>query len=95
MENFKADRRRWNFALFSGIEELSQFIEDSGKKDRVVSDPKELLKVLNEPFENIGMFDEAREKIETLANSIDLGGAFEKAKLKITLKPSTVQKEFM
>ena len=84
MENFKADRRRWNFALFSGIEELSQFIEDSGKKDRVVSDPKELLKVLNEPFENIGMFDEAREKIETLANSIDLGGAFEKAKLKIT-----------
>jgi hypothetical protein len=30
------------------------------------------------------MFDEAREKIETLANSIDLGGAFEKAKLKIT-----------
>ena len=84
MENFKPYERRWNFALFSGIEELAQFVEDASKQGRIISSPRDFLKLLNQPFKNIGMFDEAREKIETLANSIDLGGAFEKAKLKIT-----------
>jgi hypothetical protein len=87
MENFTPFSRRWNFALFSNVDDLRQFVNQNPK---VVSEPNDFIDLLSSPFKDIGMFEEAREKIETLANSIDLGGAFEKSKLKITDNPSGI-----
>ncbi len=71
--------------MFSSTEELANFVGTMSWNGASA-----VQNLLSQPFADIKLFDDAREKIETLANDIDLGGAFSKAKLKITANTSAV-----
>lgn len=87
MAEFKGGPRQWNFAVFQTLDEWRDWLKSpsgSGTTSAKVIDQ------LGKEFKHIRLFDEARERIEEIASNIDLGGAFEKDRLKITDNPSGV-----
>ena len=84
MSDFQPSARRWNIALFNSIEEVLQWLATKDKYEVDSLGFGSFERLMNDAFPEMDAFDEARARIEMLANTIDLGGAFTKSKLEIT-----------
>jgi hypothetical protein len=83
MSNNFATSKNWNFFVFDSVDEMQAVLGGSGSM-------REFVSLMNSPFKYKDLVDETLEEIKNLQRNIDLGGALNKARLKITDNPSGV-----
>lgn len=85
MSNKYATSQNWNFYVFDSVNEMEEWAGPAHRDGM-----QRFVDAYNLPFKYKDEFEKGLEQIQNLQKNIDLGGALDKARLKITDNPSGV-----